>query len=78
MIEPVLPCYMGEGLTQYGATVAAHVVAHVGVQLVLATFVACFAGAWLGRAAFDFFHIFVLRRSPRWRRFQRALSRVFA
>lgn len=78
MTPAALPCWAGESLTQYGATVAGYVVQHVALALVVSAFAACFCGAFVGRAAFDFLHIFVLRRSPRWRRFQRALSRVFA
>lgn len=35
-----------------------------------------FAGALCGRVAYDFLFLF-LRRSPAWRRFDRAMSRLF-
>lgn len=52
--------------------------AHVSFALVMGAFLACFIGGFAGRATWYFLHHFVLRRLPAWRRFQRALDRVFA
>lgn len=78
MIEPVLPCYWGEGLNAYTSQIVGAVLAQTTVALCVSAFVACFVGAWCGRACWYFLHVFVLHRMPKWRRFERAMAKVFA
>lgn len=62
----------------YSAEAMQTMLAGISIPLIFAAFSACFVGGFAGRAAWYFLHAFVLRRLPSWRRFQRALSKVFA
>lgn len=62
-------CYSAEAMEQ--------VVAQVMWALLLGSFLACAGGAFVGRAAYWCLFLFV-RRSPRFRRFDRAMRKVMA
>jgi hypothetical protein len=62
----------------YDAQAVSAIVAGATWPLIVGAFLACFVGGFAGRAAWYFLHHFILRRLPSWRRFQRALDRVFA
>lgn len=42
------------------------------------SFVACWAGAFFGRASYNCLDWFVLRRLRSWKRYQRAMGRLFS
>lgn len=64
------PCYNFDAIQ--GA------ISGVAFPLVVGAFAACFVGGFVGQASWYFLHTFILRRFPAWRRFQRAMGKVFA
>lgn len=61
----------------YSADAVSLMMAKAWLALILSSFVACWLGASLGRASYHFLFLFI-RRTPRWRRFDRAMRKAFA
>jgi hypothetical protein len=64
--------------TCYNADAVSAIIQGATWPLMVGAFIACYVGGFAGRASWYCLHQFVLRRSGTWRRFQRALDRVFA